>query len=204
MNDNCEQLIQQIIDVGWFFYGCGWLLVISSNYFVCLDEQCVLFIVLGKYKGQLGFDDVLVIDLVGNSLELGKKFLVEIFLYIQLYVWNLVIGVVLYIYLVNVIVFFCLVCGDCLVLQDYELQKVFVGVIIYEGQVEVLIFDNDQDIVCLVSCVQFWLEVYLYCLGYLICGYGLYIWGVCMSDVLCQVEVFEFLFECELKVLSLS
>ncbi|MCO1980156.1 methylthioribulose-1-phosphate dehydratase, partial [Pseudomonas aeruginosa] len=43
-----------------------------------------------------------------------------------------------------------------------------------------------------------------HCPGYLIRGHGLYTWGARMSDALRQVEAFEFLFECELKVLSLS
>ena len=39
--------------------------------------------------------------------------------------------------------------------------------------------------------------------GYLIRGHGLYTWGPRMEDALRQVEAFEFLFECELKVISL-
>ncbi|MDU5677284.1 MAG: class II aldolase/adducin family protein, partial [Pseudomonas aeruginosa] len=49
-----------------------------------------------------------------------------------------------------------------------------------------------------------WLEAHPHCPGYLIRGHGLYTWGARMSDALRQVEAFEFLFECELKVLSLS
>lgn len=105
---------------------------------------------------------------------------------------------------VNATVLSRLVRGDRLVLQDYELQKAFTGVTTHEGQVEVPIFDNDQDIARLASRVQPWLEAHPYCPGYLIRGHGLYTWGARMSDALRQVEAFEFLFECELKVLSLS
>jgi methylthioribulose-1-phosphate dehydratase len=51
--------------------------------------------------------------------------------------------------------------------------------------------------------VQPWLEAYPDCVGYLIRGHGLYTWGARMSDALRQIEAFEFLFECELKMRSL-
>ncbi|MDU3295660.1 MAG: methylthioribulose 1-phosphate dehydratase, partial [Pseudomonas aeruginosa] len=120
------------------------------------------------------------------------------------YAWNPAIGAVLHTHSVNATVLSRLVRGDRLVLQDYELQKAFAGVTTHEGQVEVPIFDNDQDIARLASRVQPWLEAHPYCPGYLIRGHGLYTWGARMSDALRQVEAFEFLFECELKVLSLS
>ncbi|HHX6861368.1 TPA: methylthioribulose 1-phosphate dehydratase, partial [Pseudomonas aeruginosa] len=169
-----------------------------------LDEQRALLTVSGKHKGQLGFDDVLATDLAGNSLEPGKKPSAETLLHTQLYAWNPAIGAVLHTHSVNATVLSRLVRGDRLVLQDYELQKAFAGVTTHEGQVEVPIFDNDQDIARLASRVQPWLEAHPYCPGYLIRGHGLYTWGARMSDALRQVEAFEFLFECELKVLSLS
>lgn len=66
------------------------------------------------------------------------------------------------------------------------------------------IFDNDQDIARLAAKVQPWLQAHPDCVGYLIRGHGLYTWGARMSDALRQIEAFEFLFECELKVRSLS
>ncbi|HGM4377788.1 TPA: methylthioribulose 1-phosphate dehydratase [Pseudomonas aeruginosa] len=204
MNDNREQLTQQIIDAGRFLYGRGWSPATSSNYSARLDEQRALLTVSGKHKGQLGFDDVLATDLAGNSLEPGKKPSAETLLHTQLYAWNPAIGAVLHTHSVNATVLSRLVRGDRLVLQDYELQKAFAGVTTHEGQVEVPIFDNDQDIARLANRVQPWLEAHPYCPGYLIRGHGLYTWGARMSDALRQVEAFEFLFECELKVLSLS
>jgi methylthioribulose-1-phosphate dehydratase len=94
--------------------------------------------------------------------------------------------------------------ADHLLFENYELQKAFSGVSTHESQVCVPIFDNDQDIARLARKVQPWLEAHPDCVGYLIRGHGLYTWGARMSDALRQVEAFEFLFECELKVRSVT
>ncbi|AGI23936.1 methylthioribulose-1-phosphate dehydratase [Pseudomonas sp. ATCC 13867] len=203
MNDTREQLTRQIIDAGRFLYGRGWSPATSSNYSARLAADRALLTVSGKHKGQLGEDDVLETDLAGNSLEAGKKPSAETLLHTQLYAWRAEIGAVLHTHSVNATVLSRLTVGDRLELEDYELQKAFAGVTTHEGRVTVPIFDNDQDIARLAAKVQPWLDAHPDCPGYLIRGHGLYTWGPRMSDVLRQVEAFEFLFECELKVLSL-
>ncbi|WP_239481944.1 methylthioribulose 1-phosphate dehydratase [Pseudomonas insulae] len=195
-----EQLAQEIIDAGRFLYGRGWSPATSSNYSTRLAADQALLTVSGKHKGQLGTDDVLATDLDGNSLEAGKKPSAETLLHTQLYRWNGGVGAVLHTHSVNATVLSRLTAGDRLVLEDYELQKAFSGVSSHEGQVIVPIFDNDQDIARLAAQVQPWLDAHPDCVGYLIRGHGLYTWGPRMSDALRQVEAFEFLFECELKV----
>ena len=158
----------------------------------------------GKHKGQLGLDDVLATDLDGNSLEPGKKPSAETLLHTQLYRWKGDIGAVLHTHSVNATVLSRLCLSDSLVFADYELQKAFSGISTHDCQVEVPIFDNDQDIARLASRVQVWLDEHPDCVGYLIRGHGLYTWGAQMSDALRQIEAFEFLFECELKVRALQ
>ncbi|WP_370601271.1 methylthioribulose 1-phosphate dehydratase [Pseudomonas nitroreducens] len=203
MNDTREQLTQQIIEAGRFLHGRGWSPATSSNYSARLAADRALLTVSGKHKGQLGIDDVLETDLAGNSLEPGKKPSAETLLHTQLYAWRPEIGAVLHTHSVNATVLSRLTPGDRLELEDYELQKAFAGVTTHEGRVTVPIFDNDQDIARLASKVQPWLDAHPDCPGYLIRGHGLYTWGPRMSDALRQIEAFEFLFECELKVLSL-
>ncbi|CAD5110110.1 methylthioribulose 1-phosphate dehydratase [Zestomonas carbonaria] len=199
-----EQLAQEIIDAGRFLYGRGWSPATSSNYSTRLSADQALLTVSGKHKGQLGPDDVLATDLDGNSLEPGKKPSAETLLHTQLYRWKAEIGAVLHTHSVNATVLSRLTPGDHLVLEDYELQKAFSGVTTHQGQVLVPIFDNDQDIARLAAKVQPWLDDNPDCVGYLIRGHGLYTWGPRMSDALRQVEAFEFLFECELKVRSIA
>ncbi|WP_416311547.1 methylthioribulose 1-phosphate dehydratase [Pseudomonas sp. W03] len=203
MTDTRDALTQQIIEAGRFLYGRGWSPATSSNYSARLAADRALLTVSGKHKGQLGVDDLLETDLAGNSLEPGKKPSAETLLHTQLYAWRTEIGAVLHTHSVNATVLSRLTPGDRLELEDYELQKAFAGVTTHEGRVTVPIFDNDQDIARLAAKVQPWLDAHPDCPGYLIRGHGLYTWGPRMSDALRQIEAFEFLFECELKVLSL-
>ncbi|KAF1054678.1 MAG: Methylthioribulose-1-phosphate dehydratase [Stenotrophomonas maltophilia] len=203
MSDARGQLTQQIIEAGRFLYGRGWSPATSSNYSARLSAERALLTVSGKHKGQLGEDDVLETDLAGNSLEPGKKPSAETLLHTQLYAWCAEVGAVLHTHSVNATVLSRLTSGDWLEFEDYELQKAFAGVTTHEGRIRVPIFDNDQDIARLAERVQPWLDAHPDCPGYLIRGHGLYTWGARMSDALRQVEAFEFLFECELKAMSL-
>ncbi|MBD8123063.1 methylthioribulose 1-phosphate dehydratase [Pseudomonas lutea] len=197
-----EALAREIIEAGQFLYARGWSPATSSNYSVRLSASEALLTVSGKHKGQLGIDDVLATDLAGNSLEPGKKPSAETLLHTQLYRCRPEVGAVLHTHSVNATVLSRLTAADHLVFEDYELQKAFSGVSTHESQVQVPIFDNDQDIARLAGKVQPWLDQHPDCAGYLIRGHGLYTWGAKMTDALRQIEAFEFLFECELKMLS--
>ncbi len=199
-----EQLSRAIIDAGRFLYGRGWSPATSSNYSARLTSAEALLTVSGKHKGELGMDDLLAVDMAGQSLEEGKKPSAETLLHTQLYRWKPEIGAVLHTHSVNATVLSRITLSDSLVFADYELQKAFTGISTHESQVEVPIFDNDQDIARLAARVQPWLEEHPDCVGYLIRGHGLYTWGAQMSDALRQIEAFEFLFECELKVRALQ
>jgi methylthioribulose-1-phosphate dehydratase len=204
MTANREDLSQAIIDAGRFLYGRGWSPATSSNYSTRLTSAEVLLTVSGKHKGQLTTDDLLAVDMDGRSLEQGKKPSAETLLHTQLYRWRPEIGVVLHTHSVNATVLSRVCLSNSLVFADYELQKAFSGVATHESQVLVPIFENDQDIERLASRIQPWLDEHPDCVGYLIRGHGLYTWGERMNDALRQIEAFEFLFECELKVRMLQ
>ena len=199
-----EHLSQAIIDAGRFLYGRGWSPATSSNYSARLSNAEVLLTVSGKHKGELGVSDLLAVDMDGRSLEEGKKPSAETLLHTQLYRWRSEVGAVLHTHSVNATVLSRVCLSDSLVFADYELQKAFSGIATHESQVLVPIFDNDQDIERLASRVQPSLDEHPDCVGFLIRGHGLYTWGPLMSDALRQIEAFEFLFECELKMRALQ
>ncbi len=199
-----EHLAQAIIDAGRFLYDRGWSPATSSNYSARLNSSELLLTVSGKHKGQLTPDELLAVDMSGQCLEPDKKPSAETLLHTQLYRWKPEIGAVLHTHSVNATVLSRVCLSDSLVFADYELQKAFSGIVTHESQVLVPIFDNDQDIGRLASRVQPWLEEHPDCVGYLIRGHGLYTWGTRMSDALRQIEAFEFLFECELKMRALQ
>lgn len=199
-----EHLSQAIIDAGRFLYGRGWSPATSSNYSARLTSAEALLTVSGKHKGQLTVDDLLAVDMDGRSLEEGKKPSAETLLHTQLYRWQPEIGAVLHTHSVNATVLSRVCLSDSLVFADYELQKAFSGIATHESQVVVPVFDNDQDIERLAVRVQPWLDEHPDCVGYLIRGHGLYTWGAQMNDALRQIEAFEFLFDCELKMRMLQ
>jgi len=199
-----RHLSQAIIDAGRFLYGRGWSPATSSNYSARLTSAEILLTVSGRHKGELTADDLLAVDMHGNSLEEGKRPSAETLLHTQLYRWKPEIGAVLHTHSVNATVLSRIALGDSLVFADYELQKAFSGISSHESPVLVPIFGNEQNIAALAANVQPWLDEHPDCVGYLIRGHGLYTWGEKMSDALRQIEAFEFLFECELKMRALQ
>lgn len=195
-----EQLTEQIIQAGQFLYARGWSPATSSNYSARLSNKQVLLTVSGKHKGQLSEDDVLATDLHAQSLEPNKKPSAEALLHTQLYNWQTSIQAVLHTHSVNATVLSRLERAAQIEFTDYELQKAFAGISSHEQPLLVPIFNNDQDMPRLAAQVQQWLDRHPDCQGYLIRGHGLYTWGASMQDALRQIEAFEFLLECELKV----
>ncbi|WP_040262189.1 methylthioribulose 1-phosphate dehydratase [Pseudomonas massiliensis] len=200
MTPDRDTLARQIVEAGQFLYARGWSPATSSNYSARLSPTQALLTVSGKHKGQLTPNDVLATDMSGNSLEPSKRPSAETLLHTQLYRWQPGINAVLHTHSVNATVLSRVTEGNELVFEDYELQKAFAGVVTHESRVVVPVFDNDQDIARLAGEVQPWLEAHPDCVGYLIRGHGLYTWGATMTDALRQVEAFEFLFDCELKL----
>lgn len=195
-----DSLTRQIIDAGRFLYARGWSPATSSNYSARLSSSEALLTVSGKHKGELGPSDLLATDMAGNSLEPGKRPSAETLLHTQLYRCDARINAVLHTHSVNATVLSRVTEGSQLVFEDYELQKAFSGISSHQSPVTVPIFENDQDIPRLASQVQPWLDDHPDCVGYLIRGHGLYTWGATLQDALRQVEAFEFLFECELRM----
>ena len=195
-----EQLCEQIIQAGQFLYARGWSPATSSNYSVRLSTDQVLLTVSGKHKGQLIESDILATDLQAQSLEPNKKPSAEALLHTQLYNWQPSIQAVLHTHSINATVLSRIEPAAQIEFCDYELQKAIKGISSHEQPLLVPIFANDQDIPRLAAQVQLWLDSHPDCQGYLIRGHGLYTWGASMQDALRQIEAFEFLLECELKV----
>lgn len=195
-----EQLTEQIIQAGRFLYARGWSPATSSNYSARLSTNQVLLTVSGKHKGQLDKEDILATDLQAQSLEPNKKPSAEALLHTQLYNWQANIQAVLHTHSVNATVLSRIEQSAAIEFTDYELQKAFAGISSHEQPLLVPIFANDQDMPRLAQKVQTWLDNHPDCQGYLIRGHGLYTWGASMADALRQIEAFEFLLECELKM----
>ncbi len=186
-----------LIEAGRFFFRRGWVPATSSNFSARLDGEQAAVTRSGAHKGRLAGDDIMRVDLAGNSLEAGKRPSAETLLHTTLYGRDPAVGCVLHTHSVNATVLSRL-SGDVLEFSDYELQKAFSGVTTHAGRLQVPVFENDQDIPRLAARVLAWLEHHPETYGYLIAGHGLYTWGAGIADAVRHVEAFEFLLECEL------
>ncbi len=196
---------RQIIEAGHFLYGRGWSPATSSNYSARIDSDHVAITVSGRHKGQLGVDDVMVVDLNGQAVGTQRRSSAETLLHTVIYQLCEGVGAVLHTHSVNATVFSRLLADEQRVrFRDYELQKAFPGVHSHEGDLWIPIFDNTQDIPTLARITQDYIREHPETPGYLIRGHGLYTWGETMADCLRHVEAMEFLINCEMEMMRLS
>ncbi len=88
-------------------------------------------------------------------------------------------------------------------LEAYELLKGIGKISTHDTQCLVPIFANTQNIAALSEQMAEYLANNPSCYGMLIERHGFYTWGATLQDAKRHLEVFQFLFECELKWLSL-
>lgn len=188
----------ELIVAGQQLYMMGMVPATSGNISARLDDGTMAITVSGSHKGKLNESDVMNTTLQGASLD-GRQPSAETLLHTQIYARYPEVGVVLHPHSVNATVLSRL-CGNSLLLEDYEILKAFPDIQTHECRVHLSVFDNDQDIARLASQVDQRLQDNAEIPGYLIRGHGFYTWGRSVKDALRHVEAFEFLFDCELQM----
>jgi methylthioribulose-1-phosphate dehydratase len=193
-----EQRAAELIETGRRLYQLGMVPATSGNFSARLADGRIAITVSGSHKGRLTFDDIMVIDAAGRSLD-DRRSSAETGLHLQIYRRFPDAAAVLHPHSVNATLL-SRRRHDHLVLSDYELLKAFPGVNTHECAVTVPVFANRQDIPALAAEVDDWMEQHEGQVhGYLIGGHGFYTWGATVDDALRHVEAFEFLFDCELR-----
>lgn len=194
MPDLLPYLRADLIATGQFFHQHGWVPATSSNFSARLGTDEILVTRSGQHKGRLDENGFLRANLLGESLEEGKRPSAETGLHALMYRRDPAIGCVLHTHSVNATVLSMR--HKELVFEGYELQKAFPGIRTHEGQVVIPVFANKQDIPSLAQEVGAYLDAHPVTVGYLIRGHGLYTWGESVEDTLRHVEALEFLLEC--------
>lgn len=184
-----------LIDAGRFLHARGWVPATAGNFSFRLAPAVAVVTTSGRHKGELGADDFMRVDLQGNSLDPRKKSSAETLLHCQIYRRFPRAGAVFHTHspASTVLSRGC----DNLQLAGYELLKIFEGIKTHEAQVEIPVFQNDQDIARLATVVDAHMATGGGEHGYLIRGHGLYAWGASIAEARHRVEALEFLFECE-------
>ena len=201
---------RDIIDAGRFLDAHGWAPATAGNYSARLDAAHLAITVSGCHKGQLGEQDVMVVDLAGHPVGRGQKPSAETPLHTQLMADFPAIGAVLHTHSVASTV---LSMVDPkrreIAFSAYELLKGFEGYDSHDTTAVVPIFENSQDMTMLSQQVRAYMRRHPPMLGkangqagivgYLIRGHGVYTWGADMAAAKRHAEGLEFLFACELE-----
>ncbi len=189
--------VRALIEAGHAFYARGWVPATSGNFSARVDDERVAITVSGRHKGKLTPDDIMLVDMAGNSLTAGRKPSAETALHLSLYRRDPSTQAVLHTHS-PLATTLSLLFKDALSLRDYEVLKAFPGIDTHEYEIVAPIFANDQDIDRLAATVEHYVDYHLDSYGYLIAGHGFYTWGNSVEDACRHVEAFEFLFECEM------
>lgn len=86
------------------------------------------------------------------------------------------------------------------IIEGYELLKGLRSISTHEASIDVPIFPNNQDIEALSEQIRSHLNQNPNALGALIESHGFYTWGRTLAEAKRHLEVFQFLFDCELSL----
>lgn len=192
-----DQAARELIAAGDLFHRRGWVPATGGNFSARLAPDRMLITASGWHKGELTREGFLVADLDGRPEEASRKTSYETGLHCQLYRRDPTIGSVLHTHSVANTVLSRRMTS--IRLAGYELLKLLPGIQTHDCDVEVPVFDNDQDIARLAGRVDDWMKGHPGIPAYLIAGHGLYAWGATVAQARHRVEALEFMFECEMQ-----
>jgi len=199
------QAARQIADAGRDLAARGWTPATSSNFSVRLDDGHAAITISGRDKGNLGTDDVMVVDLHGNAVDTDARPSAETLLHTQIYARYADAGAVLHTHSHNQTVASRLWAkAGAVRFEGWELLKAISDTSTHETMITLPVFPNTQDMPALVRQVDAYIDSGIPLHGYLIDGHGIYTWGRDMTETRRHLEAFEFLLACELDLRRLK
>ncbi|HET9034097.1 MAG TPA: methylthioribulose 1-phosphate dehydratase [Dokdonella sp.] len=196
---------QAIADAGARLAALGWTPATSSNFSMRLGDQFAAVTVSGRDKGQLGIDDIMVVDFDNRPIATSARPSAETALHTQIYRRLPEAGAVLHTHSrAQSVASRLFATAGNVRFEGWELQKAISGYQTHESVLDLPVFANTQDMTVLVDQVDAWLDAGKPLHGYLIDGHGIYAWGVDMAEARRHLEAFEFLLNCELDLRRLS
>lgn len=190
--------ILELIELGKEFQRRNWVPATSGNLSVKLSEKTICITASGAHKGYLTKDDFILIDIDGNLLEGCKKPSAETLLHLTVYKTLPEVKSVLHVHSPNSTVISMLK-NKQIRLEGYEILKAFSGINTHDTFIEVPIFENSQNMNELSELIKDYLtkrKAY----GFLLKAHGIYTWGKSIREAAINLEAFDFLFDCELKL----
>jgi methylthioribulose-1-phosphate dehydratase len=138
----------------------------------------------------------MICDLNGTAVDQELKPSDETPLHSSLYKLSPGVGAVLHTHSASATVL-TRASGAELTITGFEMQKAFAGIRSHKESINVVIFDNDQDMQALaIELEKAWADGRIMVPGFLIRGHGLTAWGKDIASAQQHAEGFEFLFQC--------
>jgi methylthioribulose-1-phosphate dehydratase len=183
----------------------GWTPATSSNFAMRVDGEHAAITISGRDKGQLGRDDIMLIDLHGHAVGTTARPSAETALHTQVYRrWPEMTAVLHTHSRTQSVASRLYAARGTIQLQGWELQKAISGYTTHDSVLEIPVFPNTQHMPDLVARVDTWLDAGKPLHAYLIDGHGIYTWGRDMAEARRHLEALEFLLECEMDLRRLS
>jgi methylthioribulose-1-phosphate dehydratase len=200
------QKAAELVEIIRWINSCGWSPATSTNYSFKNSENPISICISqsGVDKSKFGTEHFMLIDAEGRPSNdfAHLKSSAETFLHTVLYQENPEIEVILHTHSVYATILSQKYLSDgFLLLENYEVLKGLGNIKTHEVSVKVPIFENTQDIAALSEVFRSLYRKMPDMQGYLIAGHGLYTWGKNFEIAKRQLEVFEFLLECEWRKL---
>lgn len=201
--------IDGLREIGREFHARGWSVGTSSNYSVVVSREPLELLVTasGKDKGKLDVTDFVRVDGNGRPTSEGQpKSSAETLLHTVL-ATQPDVGAILHTHSVwGTLLSQYYAESHGFEISDYEMLKGLEGVKSHDHTEWVEVFDNTQDIPQLAQEVSQHLQdpQRRWQHGFLIRQHGLYTWGRDLFEARRHIEIFEFLFECLVRKISLS
>ncbi|RZM07820.1 MAG: methylthioribulose 1-phosphate dehydratase [Sphingomonas sp.] len=177
----------------------------AGNYSVRLPDQTIALTVSGAHKGRLDPGQVMRTSPDGVALD-GKRPSAETLLHCLVYAVDPTAGGVLHTHSITGVVLSRALAGaQAIVLDGYELLKVFPGVETHATRVAIPLVENSQDMMAMAETLRPLLAAQNPIIpAFYIRGHGLYAWGRTLAEAENVVEAVEYLLACEWETLKLE
>ena len=179
------EIARDVVSAIRFFHDKGWCPATSSNF---------------SFR-EPGVNDQFYVSMSG----LDKGTFEETLLHSLIYQHDPEANVVLHMHSVNAAVLSKWLADQSVVtFEDYEILKGFAGIATHDVSVDIPIYPNSQDMAFLAKRIGYDWQQQALKYGFILRGHGVYAWGKTVAEAKRHVEVFEYLFDCTLKLHHLS
>jgi methylthioribulose-1-phosphate dehydratase len=172
----------------------------SGNYSMRLNDGAFAMTVSGHHKGRLVPANIMRVDARARPLE-DKKPSAEALLHAQIYRLFPATNAILHVHSVPGAVLTRLLKED-VVLEGYEMLKIFPGIATHDVRVVIPVVGNSQDMEELSAELSKKIKGDVP--AYLIRDHGFYVWGDTMESCVNMCEALEYLFACEVETLKIK